>query len=80
MVEISTDFADAIVQMIQERFAPDILWAAVGENYRDDRSNRFAMKLRVNCPNCARKWTSKYGVLEIYHHVDMRRRELQFLA
>jgi hypothetical protein len=52
MVEISEDFAEAIVATIEERFAPEILWAATGENYRDDRYNIFNIKLRMSCPNC----------------------------
>ena len=80
MVEISNDFADAIVNMIKERFAPDLLWAVTGENYKSDKYSRFRMKLRVSCPKCSRKWTSLYGVLLIYHFVNPGKKELQFLA
>ena len=80
MVEISEDFAKAIMKMIEERVAPDLQWAATGKNYKDDKFNKFAMKLRVTCPQCSRKWTSRYGVLLIYHYVDLRNKELQFLA
>ena len=50
MVEISEDFEKAIMKMIEERFSPDLLWAATGHNYKDDHCNKFAMKLRVKCP------------------------------
>ena len=49
MVEISNDFADAIVATIKERFAPEILWAVTGENFRNDRKRDFDIKLRVSC-------------------------------
>ena len=52
MVEISNDFGEAIVEMIEERFAPEILWAVTGENYRRDRRSRFKIKLRLSCTNC----------------------------
>jgi hypothetical protein len=52
MVEISDDFAEAIVATIEERFAPEILWAVTGENYMDDRCSTFKMKLRLCCNNC----------------------------
>ena len=54
MVEISEDFAKAIMNMIKERFSPDLQWAATGKNYYNDKFSKFAMKLRVNCPNCTR--------------------------
>jgi hypothetical protein len=49
MVEISNDFADAIVATIKERFAPEILWAVTGQNYRRDKKKNFHIKLRVSC-------------------------------
>ena len=72
MVEISNDFAEAIVESIQDRFDPDILWAVTGENYRNDRKNKFNIKLRMSCPECSNRWTSLHGVLIIYHHVNLR--------
>ena len=80
MVEISKDFAEAIVKTIKDRFAPDILWAVTGGNYKNDKCKRFSMKLRVNCAKCDRTWTSMYGLLEIYHFVNLKKHELQFLA
>ena len=49
MVEISNDFADAIVATIKERFAPELLWAVTGSNFRNDKKTDFNIKLRISC-------------------------------
>lgn len=77
----SEEFINEMLDMLQEKFSPEIMHVRIDSAYRlDDPTFLTKVKLKFKCEECQSQWSTHLGTVKTRFYINFNDNELQFKA